>query len=174
MDRYIHKSVKIGKNVELGRFIIIEEGCEIGDNTFIGDFVKMRPNTKIGRHCVICNFVGFEPSVTIGDHVSIREMSLIGARTVIEDLVFIAAGVMMVNDKKISWQRPQIEIPKEGPMIRRGARIGVSAVILPGIEIGENAVVGAGSVVYKNVPPRSVVMAPGAKLSFRVPDEEIV
>jgi acetyltransferase-like isoleucine patch superfamily enzyme len=126
---------------------------EIGDGTVIHDQVNLY-KCKIGRNCKIDAFVYIEEGVVIGDGCKIRPFVFIPTGVTIEDNVFIGPNVTFTNDKypkvKGEWKFLQTRIKK-------GASIGANSVILPGVTIGEGALVGAGSVVTKDVPSKVVV-----------------
>jgi acetyltransferase-like isoleucine patch superfamily enzyme len=147
----ISDDVKLGKNVRLSKFINLY-GCEVGDETKIGAFVEIQKNAIVGKCC------------KISSHTFICE------GVVIEDNVFIGHGVMFTND---SYPRATASDGKlqteadwavERTVIKTGASIGSGATILPNTSIGENAIVGAGSVVTKDVPPNSIVAGNPAKV----------
>jgi acetyltransferase-like isoleucine patch superfamily enzyme len=127
-------------------------GCEIGDETKIGAFVEIQKNASVGRCC------------KISSHTFICE------GVIIEDNVFIGHGVMFIND---SYPRAttsdgnlqtEADWKVERTVIKKGASVGSGAAILSNIQIGENAIVGAGSVVTKNVPPNSIVAGNPARI----------
>jgi acetyltransferase-like isoleucine patch superfamily enzyme len=147
----ISDDVKLGKNVRLSKFINLY-GCEVGDETKIGAFVEIQKNAIVGKCC------------KISSHTFICE------GVVIEDNVFIGHGVMFIND---SYPRATASDGKlqteadwtvERTVIKMGASIGSGATILPNTSVGENAIVGAGSVVTKDVPPNSIVAGNPAKV----------
>jgi acetyltransferase-like isoleucine patch superfamily enzyme len=147
----ISDDVKMGENVRLSKFINLY-GCEIGDETKIGAFVEIQKNASVGRCC------------KISSHTFICE------GVIIEDNVFIGHGVMFIND---SYPRAttsdgnlqtEVDWKVERTVIKKGASVGSGAAILSNIHIGENAIVGAGSVVTKNVPPNSIVAGNPARI----------
>jgi len=147
----ITPDVKLGKNVKIFSFVNLY-GCEIGDNTKIGTFVEIQKNAIIGRSC------------KISSHTFVCE----GVQ--IEDNVFIGHNVTFINDLyprstteegKMQTETDWRVIPT---FIRKGASIGSSATILAGVTIGENAMVGAGSVVTKDVPAKAIVAGNPAKI----------
>lgn len=166
----IHESVKFGENVRLGYYVVIEEGCEIGDNCFIGNFVMMRPYTKIGNNCVIGHGCVFEGWSEIGDGTHIMPQCHITKGAKIGRLVFIGAGVIGVNDRKMVFRRK--EFKPEPFEIRDYARIGSGAIILSGVVIEENALVGAGAIVTKNVPAGKIAIGIPARIIGDVLKEE--
>ena len=128
--------VVLGQDVRLSKFINLY-GCRIGDETKIGAFVEIQKNVEVGRRCKISSHTFICEGVTI------------------EDDVFIGHGVMFTNDRYPRAEDPEWKL--ERTLIRKGATIGSGATILPGITVGEKAMIGAGSVVTKNVPPRATV-----------------
>jgi acetyltransferase-like isoleucine patch superfamily enzyme len=141
---YIAEDVKLGKDVRLSKFINLY-GCAIGDNTRIGAFVEVQKNAAIGSNCKISSHTFICEGVTI------------------EDEVFIGHSVTFVNDTypraTAPDGKPQTEADwtVEPTLVRKGASIGSGSTILANVTIGENAIVGAGSVVTKNVPPDAIV-----------------
>jgi len=147
----IAPDVKLGQNVKLSKFINLY-GCEIGDESKIGAFVEIQKNASVGRRCKISSHTFICEGVTI------------------EDNVFIGHGVMFIND---SYPRAtaadgnlqtEADWKVERTVVKKGASIGSGATILSNISIGENAIVGAGSVVTKDVPPSSIVVGNPAKV----------
>ena|SRR5947207_2290333 len=153
MDSYqcIAPDVKLGRDVKLSKFINLY-GCEVGDETKIGAFVEIQKNAKIGKRCKISSHTFICEGVTI------------------EDNVFIGHGVTFIND---SYPRAtttngnlqtEADWKVEPTVVKRGASIGSGSTILPNTIIGENAIVGAGSVVTKDVPPNSIVAGNPARV----------
>ncbi len=147
----IADDVKLGVGIRLAQFINLY-GCSIGDETKIGAFVEIQKNASVGRRC------------KISSHTFICE------GVVIEDNVFVGHGVMFTNDGfprattgdgKLQTEADWKVAPTR---VRTGASIGSGATILPNLSIGESAMVGAGSVVTKDVPPHSVVAGNPARV----------
>jgi acetyltransferase-like isoleucine patch superfamily enzyme len=144
-------NVKLGENVRLSRFINLY-GCEIGDETKIGAFVEIQKNAKVGRRCKISSHTFICEGVTI------------------EDNVFIGHGVMFTNDTYPRSTTGEGELQTEADwkvettVVKRGASIGTGATILPNTCIGENAIVGAGSVVTRDVPANAVIAGNPARV----------
>jgi UDP-2-acetamido-3-amino-2,3-dideoxy-glucuronate N-acetyltransferase len=147
----ISPDVKLGKDVKIYDFANLY-GCDIGDNTKIGAFVEIQKGAKIGKNC------------KISSHTFICE------GVFIEDNVFIGHNVTFINDRypRATVAEGQLQTDDDWKCIqtyvRKGASIGSSATLLCGITVGENAVVGAGSVVTKDVPPNTVVAGNPAKV----------
>jgi acetyltransferase-like isoleucine patch superfamily enzyme len=147
----IAPDVKFGQNVKLAKFINLY-GCEIGDNTKIGAFVEVQKNAKIGRNCKISSHTFICEGVTI------------------EDNVFIGHGVTFINDiyPRATVSGGALQTEKdwnvEPTLIKSGASIGSGATILARVTVGENAMVGAGSVVTRSVPANSIVAGNPARV----------
>lgn len=168
-----HPSVKFGENIRLGSHIIIEENCSVGDNSLIGNGCILRPFTSIGNNTMVGHLTVFEGHCEIGDNCLIHAQCHITKGSIIEDYVFIAPFTVLTNDRKMCHGRRHIlDFVVEAPKIKRAARIGASCVILPGITIGENAVIGAGSVVTKDVPDNMIAVGNPAEIKGEVPEEE--
>jgi acetyltransferase-like isoleucine patch superfamily enzyme len=142
--------VRLGVNVKLSQFINLY-GCEIGDETKIGAFVEVQKNATIGRRCKISSHTFICEGVTI------------------EDDVFIGHAVTFINDlypRATAGGRLQTEADwkVEQTVVKKGASVGSGSTILANVTIGEDAIVGAGSVVTKDVPPKSIVAGNPARI----------
>ena len=153
MNEYvcIAPNVKLGRDVKLSKFINLY-GCEVGDESKIGAFVEIQKNASIGKRCKISSHTFICEGVTI------------------EDNVFIGHGVMFIND---SYPRAtaadgnlqtEADWKVERTVIKKGASVGSGSTILANITIGENAIVGGGSVVTKDVAPNCIVAGNPARL----------
>lgn len=157
----ISDDVKLGKNVRLSKFINLY-GCEVGDETKIGAFVEIQKNARIGRRCKISSHTFICEGVTI------------------EDNVFIGHGVTFVNDAYPRATNAEGELQTENDWnvettrIRNGASIGSGATILCSVTVGENAIIGAGSVVTKDVPAYAIVAGNPARFLRTVKAEKFV
>jgi UDP-2-acetamido-3-amino-2,3-dideoxy-glucuronate N-acetyltransferase len=151
----IAADVKLGKDVRIYGFVNLY-GCEIGDESRIGTFVEIQKGAKVGRR------------VKVSSHTFICE----GVE--LEDHVFVGHGVMFINDRYPRAVNASGELVGDGDwtmiptIVRRGASIGSGSTILCGIEIGEDAIVGAGSVVTRDVPPGTVVAGNPARVLRKV------
>ena len=134
----------------------------IGKGTHIWQFVVILPDAKIGANCNICAQVLIENDVLVGDNVTVKNGVQLWDGVRIEDNVFIGPNATFTNDL---FPRSKI-YPEQflRTIIKAGASIGANATILPGVTVGENAMVGAGSVVTKNVPARTVVVGNPARV----------
>ena len=157
-----------------GQFSVIFPDVTIGDGTRIGNFVLIRSETVIGEGCTIGSYVDIEGDVVIGHHVSLQSGCYITRGVVIEDEVFCGPRVITMNDKRITHRRSGLTFVRAAPRLMRAARIGGGSVLLPGITIGANALVGAGSVVTKDVPDGAIVAGNPARVIGTVPAGEIL
>lgn len=163
----------LGKAVTAGAGCILYVGAEIGDMVFFGDMSTVREDVKIGEYTIIGRGATVENKVTIGRKCKIETEAYITAFSTIGDYCFIAPCVAFTNDNFLG----RTEERKKhfgGPTLKRGARIGANATILPNLVIGEDAVVAAGAVVTKDVPPRMIVLGSPAKVLRSVPEEQLI
>jgi len=154
----IAPDVKLGKDVKLSKFINLY-GCEIGEETKVGAFVEIQKNAKVGRRCKISSHTFICEGVTI------------------EDNVFVGHGVTFVNDSypRSTTSGGELQTEKdwkvETTLVKRGASIGSGSTVLANLVIGENAIVGAGSVVTKDVPANAIVVGNPAKVRRYITEE---
>ena len=171
----VDPSVKVGTNTKIEDTAIIQEGCEIGSGCFIGHYVVMRPNTKIGDRTVIGHLSVFEGNCHVGSDCLVHAQCHVTAGAWIDDKVFIGPGFIGANDPDMLHLRRHVkEFEPHGYTIKRGARLGIGVCVLPGVVIGENSVVGVGSVVTKNVAPYTTVYGCPARIQGLVAREEWV
>lgn len=163
----------MGRAVTVGAGCIIHVGAEIGDMVFLGDQATVREDVIIGEYTIIGRGVTVENKVSIGRKCKIETEAYITAMTTIEDYCFIAPEVTFTNDNFLGRTEERKRL-FGGPIIKRGARIGANATILPNIVIGEDALVAAGAVVTKDVPPRVIVVGSPAKILRPVPEEQLI
>ena len=151
MFQRIAPSVKLGKDVKIFAFVNLY-GCEIGDETKIGTFVEIQKNATIGKRCKISSHTFICEGVTIADEVFVGHNV-----TFINDLYPRATATNGQLQTEADWEcRPTV--------IKHGASIGSSATLLCGITVGENAIIGAGSVVTKDVPAKAIVAGNPARV----------
>jgi acetyltransferase-like isoleucine patch superfamily enzyme len=171
----IDESAQIGKGTTIEDTAIIQEGCAIGEDCFIGHFVVMRPNTVIGDRTVIGHGTVFEGECTVGSDCLVHAQCHITKGATIEDKVFIAPMFVGCNDRIMVHQRRHKKpFIQEGYTIRYGARIAANVTVLPGVTIGKNAVVGAGSLVTRNVPEACVAFGAPARIRGMVREDELI
>ena len=163
----------IGEGVTIGAGCVVYRGASLANGVFVGDLATIRENVTIGELTIIGRGATVENKVTIGRKCKIETNAYITAFSTIEDYCFIAPCVAFTNDNYLG----RTEERKKhfgGPTLRRGARIGGNATILPNIEIGEDALVAAGSVVTKDVPARTIVMGSPARVLRPVAEEQLI
>jgi acetyltransferase-like isoleucine patch superfamily enzyme len=154
----IAPDVKLGKNVRFSKFINLY-GCSIGDDTKIGAFVEIQKNSTVGANCKISSHTFICEGVTI------------------EDNVFVGHNVAFINDTYPRAANPDGTLQTEADwkvectVVKKGASIGSGSTILANLTIGEGAIVGAGSVVTKDVPPRTIAAGNPAKVLRRIEDK---
>ncbi len=156
--RKIAPDVKIGEGVKIYDFVNLY-GCEIGDNSKIGTFVEVQKGAKIGRNCKISSHTFICEGVTV------------------EDDVFVGHNVTFINDPypRSTNEGGQLQTEKDWvcipTLVKRGASIGSSATLMCGITVGERAIIGAGSVVTKDVPPETIVAGNPARIMRKINEE---
>jgi UDP-2-acetamido-3-amino-2,3-dideoxy-glucuronate N-acetyltransferase len=158
--------------VVVGAQGIVFAGARIGASSIIADQAFVRERTVIGAETVVGRASGVDNDVRIGDRVRIQSQAYVTAYSVIEDDVFFGPCAMTTNDDTMARHPKGMAL--RGAILRRACRIGGGAVLVPGVEIGEEAFVAAGAVVTADVPARKVVMGVPARLVRDVPDEDLL
>jgi acetyltransferase-like isoleucine patch superfamily enzyme len=144
------------------------QSTNVGARTRVWQFVVILPRAAIGEDCNICSHCFIENDVVVGDRVTVKSGVQLWDGVRLEDDVFVGPNVTFTNDKMPrSRTHPDAFFQT---LVRRGASIGGGATILPGIEIGERAMVGAGAVVTRDVPPRAIVAGNPARVIGQVDD----
>ncbi len=159
-----YKRTVIGRGSVLSVGCVVYTGTVIGRNVLLGDMASLREDCVVGDHCVLARNVSVNYNTKIGSHTKIMDNTHITGNMIIEDHVFISTLVATTNDNAMGKGGEYNEEREKGPYIKSGATIGAAANILPAVEIGKNAVVGAGSVVTKDVPDRKTVMGVPARI----------
>ena len=157
-----------------GEHCVIFPDVTIGEGSRVGNFVMIRANTSIGEGCTIGSYVDIEGEVTIGHHVSLQSGVYITRGVIVEDEVFCGPRMITMYDKRICHRRPGLTFVRSAPRILRAARVGGGSVLMPGVTIGENAFVGSGAVVTKDVPDRAIVVGNPARIIGWVKAEELI
>jgi UDP-2-acetamido-3-amino-2,3-dideoxy-glucuronate N-acetyltransferase len=160
----------VGAGATVGAGAVVLAGAEIGERAVVADQAHVRERTRIGAETVVGRAASVENDVRVGDRVRMQTGAYVTAWSLVEDDVFIAPGVMLTNDPTAGRRGQGVEL--RGATLRRGCRIGARAVLLPGIEVGAEAFVGAGAVVTRDVAPGAVVVGVPARPVREVPAEE--
>jgi acetyltransferase-like isoleucine patch superfamily enzyme len=164
---------EIGDGTIVSTGAVVFAGAKIGARVILGDQSCVRERVVVGDDVVIGRGSLVENDTTIGAMTKIQAEAYITAYSTLEEHVFVAPCVVTTNDNFMGRTERRHELIR-GPTIRRGARIGGGATLLPGVEIGEEAFVGAGAVVTKDVEPRMVVVGNPARVMRSVPEDELL
>jgi UDP-2-acetamido-3-amino-2,3-dideoxy-glucuronate N-acetyltransferase len=165
--------LELGAGTIVSTGAIVFAGTRIGARVIVGDQACVRERCDVGDDVVIGRGSLVENDTTIGALTKIQAMAYITAYSTLEENVFIAPCVQTSNDNFMGRTEQRHGL-RRGPTIRRGARVGVGAVLCPAVEIGAEAFVGAGAVVVKDVPPRAVVVGNPARVLRDVPQDELL
>jgi UDP-2-acetamido-3-amino-2,3-dideoxy-glucuronate N-acetyltransferase len=165
--------LELGPGTVVSTGAIVFAGTRIGARVIVGDQACVRERCSVGDDVVVGRGSLVENDTTVGARTKIQAMAYITAYSMLEADVFIAPCVQTSNDNFMGRTERRHEL-RRGPTIRRGARIGAGAVLCPAVEIGEEAFVGAGAVVVKDVPPRVVVVGNPARVLREVPPKELL
>jgi acetyltransferase-like isoleucine patch superfamily enzyme len=163
----------IGVGTVVSTGAIVFAGTTIGARVILGDQSCVRERCEIGDDVVVGRGSLVENDTSIGALTKIQADAYITAYSTLEENVFIAPCVVTTNDNFMGRTEKRHELVK-GPTIRRGARVGGGAILCPGVEIGEDAFVGAGAVVVKDVPPRKLVVGNPARILRDVSQDELL
>jgi acetyltransferase-like isoleucine patch superfamily enzyme len=164
---------KIGDETVVSTGAIVFAGTRVGARVILGDQSCVRERVEIGDDVVVGRGSLVENDTTIGALTRIQANAYVTAYSTLEENVFIAPGVVTTNDNFMGRTVQRLELMK-GPTIRRGARVGGGATLCPGVEVGEEAFVGAGAVVTKDVPPRALVVGNPARVLREVAADELL
>ena len=164
---------RLGDGTIVSTGAIVFAGTQIGARVIVGDQACVRERVVLGDDVVVGRGALIENDTTVGTLTKIQADAYITAYSTLEEHVFVAPCVVTTNDNFMGRTERRHKLRK-GPTIRRGARIGGGAVLCPGVEIGEEAFVGAGAVVVRDVEPRAVVVGNPARQLRDVPPEELL
>jgi acetyltransferase-like isoleucine patch superfamily enzyme len=151
---------------------IVFAGARIGDGAIVGDQAYVRERASIGAGTVIGRGSAVDNDVVVGARVRVQTSVYLTAYSVVEDDVFVGPGAVTTNDSTMSRHGPDYALC--GARLRRACRVGGGAVLVPGVEIGEEAFVAAGAVVTRDVPARAVVMGVPARVVREVGDADLL
>lgn len=166
-------AAKISSNCIIGTHVVLYRGCEIGNKVLIADLSTVRENVTIGDFTIVGRGVAIENFCKIGRYVKLETNVYITAYSEIEDRVFVAPCVATSNDNYVGRSEERFNHFK-GATIRKGARIGVHATILPGMTINADTLVAAGALVTKDTPAKKIVAGMPAKVFRDVPEDQLL
>jgi UDP-2-acetamido-3-amino-2,3-dideoxy-glucuronate N-acetyltransferase len=164
--------LELGADVVVGAGAVVLAGARVGDGAIVGDQSFVRERAVLGQGTVVGRGSAVDNDVTIGARVRVQTNVYLTAFSEIDDDVFVGPGVCLTNDHTMARHGPEYRL--RGARLRRACRIGGGAVLLPGVEVGEEAFVAAGAVVTRDVPARTVVMGVPARVLREVPDEDML
>jgi UDP-2-acetamido-3-amino-2,3-dideoxy-glucuronate N-acetyltransferase len=162
----------VGEGAFVGAHAVLCAGAVLGSRAIVGDGAFIRERARLGQGTLVGSHSIVDFDVTLGDRVSVQSRVYLTATAVVEDDVFVGPGVTTTNDDTMARHPPGA--PLRGPVLRRACRVGGGAVLVPGVEIGEEAFVAAGAVVTANVPARAFVMGVPARKVRQVADEDLL
>ena len=165
-------AAEIGEGATVCVGAVLVAGARVGQGAVLGDQSHVRERAVIGEGSVVGRGSAVDNDVEVGARVRIQTGCYITAYSVIEDDVFVAPGVTFTNDHTMARHGPEHDV--RGPTLRRACRVGGGVVLLPAVEVGEEAFVAAGAVVTRDVPARGVVMGVPARLIREVGDEDLL
>ena len=163
--------LEVGEGATVCAGAVLLAGAVIGPAAVIGDQAHVRERAEVGAGSVVGRGSAVDNDVRVGAGVKVQTGCYLAARTVVEDEVFVAPAVVTTNDHAMGRHPPGQELT--GAVLRRACRVGGGAVLLPGVEVGEEAFVAAGAVVTRHVPARAVVMGVPAQVVREVPQEDL-
>jgi acetyltransferase-like isoleucine patch superfamily enzyme len=166
-------ALKLGSRCIVGTGAVIYRGATVDERVLMADLCTVRENVTIGRGTIVGRGVTIENFCTVGRFCKLESECYLTAYSTLEDRVFVAPGVVTSNDNFVGRTAERFKHFK-GVTVRKGGRIGAGAVILPGIEIGEDGMVAAGSVVTRDVPARTIVLGSPARTWRPVPVEQLL
>ncbi len=164
---------KIDANCIIGTHVIIYRGSDIGPKVLIADLSTIRENVTIGKATIVGRGVAIENKCNIGKYVKLETNVYITAYSEIEDRVFVAPCVVTSNDNFVGRTKERFKHFK-GVILKKGARVGVNATILPGKTIGEDSLIGAGALVTGDTNPKKIVVGVPGKELRDVPEEQLL
>jgi acetyltransferase-like isoleucine patch superfamily enzyme len=165
--------LELGSGTIVSTGAVVFAGTKLGERVIVGDQACVRERGSIGDDVVVGRGSLVENDTSVGARTKIQAHAYVTAYSLLEDDVFIAPCVITTNDNFMGRTEKRLALMK-GPTIRRGARVGGGAVLLPGIEVGEEAFIGAGAVVVRDVPARALMVGNPARQLREVPEDELL
>ena len=162
----------LGDGVSVGAGAVVLAGARLAEGCVVADQAHVRERVEIGPDTVVGRAASIENDVRMGARVKLQTGAYITAWSVVEDDVFVAPGVLLTNDPTAGRRGADQEL--RGAILRRACRVGGGAVLLPGVEVGAEAFVGAGAVVTKDEPARALVMGVPARVVRELAEEELL
>jgi acetyltransferase-like isoleucine patch superfamily enzyme len=157
----------------VGAMVVVYRGCRVGKKVMVADMASIRENVEVGEYTIIGRGVTIENKVKVGSRCKLETEAYITALSEIGDGCFIAPEVTFTNDNFLGRTKDRFKYHK-GVTMKKGARIGANVTVLPGLTLGEDALVAAGSVVTKDVPARKVVLGSPARVWRDVPTDQLL
>jgi acetyltransferase-like isoleucine patch superfamily enzyme len=168
------RQVRVGAGVLVRSGSVLYSGVELGAGSQTGHHVVVREDTRIGEHSVLGTAATIEERILIGDHALLETQAHIAGLTLIEDFVFVGPSCVTANDPRMLHRRAGVRENLVGAVLRWGCRLGAGTVVMPGVTVGREALVSAGSVVARDVPDRTVAAGNPIRLLGPIPDQEAV
>jgi UDP-3-O-[3-hydroxymyristoyl] glucosamine N-acyltransferase len=165
-------ALELGEGVTVCCGAVVYAGAVVARGAIIGDQAQVREGSRVGERSVVGRASCVDFNATVGDRVSIQTGVYVTSWAVVEDDVFLGPGVVMTNDNTMG-RHPKGE-RLDAPIVRRAARVGAASVLVPGVVVGEEAFVGAGAVLTRDVAPREVVVGLPARVTRRVGADELL
>ena len=166
-------SCVIADDCMIGAMVVIYRGCILHSKVMVADMASLREDVEIGEFTIIGRGVTVENKVRVGSRCKLETEAYITALSEIGDGCFIAPEVTFTNDNFLGRTKERFKFHK-GVTMKRGARIGANVTVLPGLTLGEDALVAAGSIVTRDVPARKIVLGSPAKVWRDVPAEQLL